>query len=488
MKDNSEILKIGWAQADITPDQPVLLAGQFHSRVSEGVKDPVTITVLAIDSSKDHLLLVSCDLVSIPNSFRDAVRTLVSQRNREIDPMKIILHATHTHTAPEVSIENKLDIHNEGEFLALPVMSVEEYVAFATERIADVIEEAWNSRKEGSTLYGKGYAVVGRNRRWVNREGISTMYGKTDTELFSHIEGYEDHSVNLLVTKNSEGLVTGLVVNIPCPSQEEEGEFRISADYWHDVRVALRKRFGEKLFILAQCSAAGDQSPHLLYEKEADARMASLHGRSNREEIAHRILSSVEDIMHALNHASPNPPFLLHHVERMDLPQSFLTSKDMEYARKEADRFYSQYEEEKKRFMEDPDSYRKESRWYCTLSSFYRRMRWYRRVIDRFNNQQQKPTIPTELHIIRLGDIAIATNCFEYYLDFGIYIKAQSKAVQTFLVQLAGAGTYVPSNRSVAGGGYGSVPASNPVGSDGGWKVAERTVEILSTFWKNSSA
>jgi len=46
--------------------------------------------------------------------------------------------------------------------------------------------------------------------------------------------------------------------------------------------------------------------------------------------------------------------------------------------------------------------------------------------------------MPVEIHVIRLGDMAIATNRFELYLDFGIRIKARSKAVQTFVVQLAG--------------------------------------------------
>jgi len=46
--------------------------------------------------------------------------------------------------------------------------------------------------------------------------------------------------------------------------------------------------------------------------------------------------------------------------------------------------------------------------------------------------------MPVEVHVIRLGDMAIASNRFELYLDFGIRIKARCPAVQTFVVQLAG--------------------------------------------------
>jgi len=113
-------------------------------------------------------------------------------------------------------------------------------------------------------------------------------------------------------------------------------------------------------------------------------------------------------------------------------------------------------------------------------------MSWYRGVAERYRLQKGSPTRDVELHIIRLGDIAFAANPFEYYLDFGIYIKCRSKAIQTFLVQLAGAGTYVPSRRSVQGGGYGSVPASNPIGPEGGRMIAERTVEILNELWQDA--
>jgi hypothetical protein len=112
-------------------------------------------------------------------------------------------------------------------------------------------------------------------------------------------------------------------------------------------------------------------------------------------------------------------------------------------------------------------------------------MRWNQGVLDRFDAQKMGPqTRPTEIHILRLGEIAIATNPFEYYLDYGIQIKARSPAVQTFLIQLAGAGTYVPSPRSVVGGGYGSLPASNPVGAEGGGVLRDKTIDLINAYWK----
>ncbi len=43
-------LLVGWASASITPDRPVALSGQFHTRVSQSVHDPITATALALDN------------------------------------------------------------------------------------------------------------------------------------------------------------------------------------------------------------------------------------------------------------------------------------------------------------------------------------------------------------------------------------------------------------------------------------------------------
>jgi len=80
---------------------------------------------------------------------------------------------------------------------------------------------------------------------------------------------------------------------------------------------------------------------------------------------------------------------------------------------------------------------------------------------------------------VRLGDIVIATNPFELFLDFGIQIKARSPAIQTFVVQLAGNGSYIPTERALAGKGYGAEPVSNPIGPEGGKMIVEETIKIL---------
>ena len=100
---NSEFF-IGWATADITPNRPVLLQGQYAARVSERIKDPLMSSALAIESvtgnSSENSILISCDLLYVNDGLRDNVRRLLKETVPEINSDKIILSATHTHTAP----------------------------------------------------------------------------------------------------------------------------------------------------------------------------------------------------------------------------------------------------------------------------------------------------------------------------------------------------------------------------------------------------
>jgi len=111
---------------------------------------------------------------------------------------------------------------------------------------------------------------------------------------------------------------------------------------------------------------------------------------------------------------------------------------------------------------------------------------WHGGVVERWERQQSGDATPftTEVHVVRIGDVAVATNQFELYTDFGIAIQARSPALQTFVVQLAGPGTYLPSARAARGGGYSATPESNEVGPEAGQVLVDHTVSVLRTLFE----
>jgi hypothetical protein len=58
----------------------------------------------------------------------------------------------------------------------------------------------------------------------------------------------------------------------------------------------------------------------------------------------------------------------------------------------------------------------------------------------------------------------------------------------TFIIQLAGPCSYVPSVRAALGGGYSAIVESNKVGPEGGQVLTDRTVEILKALWRPATS
>ncbi len=454
-------LHIGTSHVSITPSQPVALAGQRHARIAREVESPVTATALALETrdgnqSLDYAIMISCDLVAIRDGVQDRLRERLKASLPDFDMNKLFLSATHSHTAP-VTRDGVYVIPDTGVIKPL------EYVDFLVDRLADAAAEAWRSRQPGGVGWGLGHALVAHNRRAVYADGSAKMYGGTNTPSFTGIEGYEDHYVDVLFFFDANRQVVAAAVNLACPSQEVEGREKVNADFWHEVRLLLRKRFGELLQVIAWSGASGDQSPHLMWYKRAEERMRSLRGLNRLEEIARRIDLAVDEAYQGAKQDIRFDTALVHHVRNIQLPVRKVT--EQEYA--EAKAFCDAAAKE-----EQPDPRK------CL-----ERM-WNNSIVERYMKQKAEPYYAMELHAIRLGDVAVCTNPFELYTEFGVRIKARSRAVQTFVVQLACAsGAYVPTEKALRGGSYSTAVYSNLVGPQGGTSLVDQTVDAINSMW-----
>jgi hypothetical protein len=485
---------IGWASEDITPDHPVLLEGLFNARISEGIKDPITVTALALESgtvpSSEKAIMISCDLVGINDDLRDNVRSLLKESLPELRPEQVIVSAVHSHTAPVCSSQaNSKSMYG----VELEAMAPSACLKYISERIAKAAVQAWKGRKPGGISFGLGHAVIGDNRLAVDFSGKSTMLGKTDAPDFSHLEGYMDNSVNLLYTWDKTSKLTGVMVNIACPAQVSVLEYFISADFWNDTRLELRKRLGKNVFILPQCSTAGDLGPYVMVGAKAEERMQRIMGPDSietgrfsmgrRNQIAIYIADAVTSVFQYMKKNIVWDPQFGHRTEIVELSRRLIDIGDVNDALKESEGWKAKYDEMLLKFKENPEMMTK-SRWYVDITTSFRMMMRGQSVKERYELEKRQPTMPVEVHVLRIGDIVIATNPFELYLDYGMRIKGRSPAIQTFLVQLSGSGTYLPPSRSVAGGSYGAVPASTLVGPEGGQELVEKTLELINNLWQ----
>ena len=456
-------LWIGAATGDITPDGPVPLTGYRSVRISKSVHSRCQANVLAIEAREgdrvvDQAILVSCDLCVIRPGIQEGFRRRVADRLPGFDINKLFLAATHTHTAP-VLLQNRYQSYGDA-------IQPKEYVEFLYDRMADAVVEAWESRAAGAVAWGLGHAVVGCNRRAVFRDGSAVMYGKSNVPEFRGPEGYEDHAVDVLVFYDKEKRPKATAITVSCPAQSVRGS-SLSADFWHDVRKLLQERHGEGFCVLGFCAPAGDQAPHLLFGKKGEERMDQLRGLTRTQELGRRIADAFDDVLPLIQSDVRSDVPFVHRIERFELPGRKVS--EAEYAR--AKGLYDPLAAKEK--LVGPD---------------YWNMNFYKLTIDRYEAQQKAdPLYPTEMHVLRLGDVAVATNPFELFLDYGVQIRARSPAPQTVLIQLASPldfGYYVPTPRALRGGGYSAIVEQSLVGPEGGQALVERTVAAIRKLWE----
>lgn len=488
-------VKIGWASRNISTDRPINIPGQFYMRISQGVRDPLFVNSLVLDDGRDLVIFLSVDLSVIRYKLLDEVRTAVAKRKPAIPTNKIIMNATHTHSGASYSNEAlTLDIEQIAD-AGVDIASSDEYRDFLVGQCADAICEAYEKRSEGGIAYGYGYAVVGHSRRVVYFDDISKrggsvdgykidghakMYGNTNDDNFSHYEAGADHFINLLYTFDKNNNLTGAIINVPCPSQNSEHEYMLSADYWHDVRETIRAKHGD-IYILPQCAASGDLAPRILHYKAAqDRRFKLKYGEmalehAARKDIAERISWAFDEVLSWAKDDIKINVSLVHEVKTIQLTKRRIADEELEFAK-----------ESLKKLEAVPHKSEGASpiELISANSSLEAQKSRFKRIIKRYKEQDSAPKLPMELHVVKVGEVAFATNRFELYMDYMHRIQARSPFVQTFVVQLAGVpgddgGTYLATERGAAGKGYSACMFCNLVSPEGGQELVEETVKIL---------
>lgn len=496
-------LLIGWAEESIVPEKKVSLDGQFFERISEFVESDISATAMAVESDGDAMILVSVDVAHTDSGLVSLAREKFEALTSEVPANKVVISATHTHTSLTMNVPSK----SSGSTLAtaekilaefLPegkqykdlvetdesVITPEEAAEFVCEKIALAAYKAWTNRQEALYTNEFGRAAVGMCRRAHYDDGTSQMWGDTNTANFVAMEGGSDSGIELIYTFDKGKNLVGIVANIACPAQILEQRSFISGDYWGRTKAILREHFGEQIYLLGICGAAGDQCPRDLVrwvepetpiddpnvkrpnvlKRKADPSMYDISG-CNRvgKRIANEIISVFEEITEWKEEA-----VLTHKVIETKLPLRKVTMAEYNHAVRELEAYIAKHAQKESFNYEDNA-----------------RMHVFTGTIKRFRDQQKTEVYPIEYHIIRFGDIAIATSPFEMFLDYGNRIKARSYAEQTFIIQLCcGASGYLPTEKAEKAGHYSAYVSSGYVGHEGGDILTRNTIAEINEMWE----
>jgi hypothetical protein len=306
------------------------------------------------------------------------------------------------------------------------------------------------------------------------------MYGVCSQDNFLRFEGPVDHTIDMLYTWDMDRNLTGVLVDVPCPSQVFELHRFITADYWGYARSEIRERFGN-INVLSICGAAGDQNPLDLVRiskdnvqalKEWNAQAGEVFRNFDMAEecqlIGDRIAEAVvRGYKKAKNYVQTKPEFK-HTCFEMELPLRKVTQED--------------YEEAKQIIADNRAKFSADNRMTSDdVIKLFEPMG----VTNRWIEQNESDKYVFRVSVIRIGEIAIATNPFELFVEYGQRIRAKCKARQALICQLTnGTGGYLPTQAAIDGGSYSSKPASTKVGPEGGDELAERFVSEMDKLFE----
>ena len=489
-------IKIGWSEESIVPvGRKVDLVGQFYERISGEVETPIAVNALAIECGNDAVIFCACDLVGVSETLISNVKEALPE---SFPKDKLIISAIHTHTSLGYSKDDdnlanalfglKAFLPEEYSYKPLvtdnstDVIRGDEARAFLTERIAKAALTAWESRKEGSYACGFGRAAIGMCRRVCYDDGSAKMWGNANQANFTELESGNDSGIELLFTYDIDKKLTGVVANVACPSQVLEHQNFISSDYMGKVRELIRKKFGADVGFLGLISPAGDMCPRDMIRwvnspvtlndpnvsqdnkviHRADPSMFDIAGANlAAKRVANEIFWALDDVTEYISETE-----LVHKKLAVDLPVRRVTVAEYENAYKEITDFVKQ----------------------CTGTINYEdnaRMQIHSGVVERYNLQQTNDIFTIEVHTLRLGDIAFATNPFELFLNYGNQIRARSRAAQTFLIQLAcGYYGYLPTEKAEQGSHYSAFVSSGTAGHVGGEILVRKTIAEINDMFK----
>lgn len=231
-------LRVGVAEVDITPGTPTPLAGFAHRNNApfDGIDLPLALKAMWWSIGDENAILVVADILWWAPERVDDLRARIA-REWPVGADRIILHATHTHSAPHPSrvFTDSLGIPDDA------------WIELLESRLFEAIGEAWKRRAIASVSRGRGSSSIGLNRR----VAMGAAPGETASV---------DPEVTVLRVDDENGSPMALLVHYAChPTINELA--RVSSEFPGFMCDRIRQRLGNHAIVAFLQGCCGDINP-----------------------------------------------------------------------------------------------------------------------------------------------------------------------------------------------------------------------------------
>lgn len=241
-------LRAGLARVDITPDQPVTLAG-YESRkdLSKGVHDPLCARAVAFEKDGRKLVLVSTDSLGFYGGTAEPTRQAILDAC-SLQPSELFLCAIHTHSAPSLTLNAERGHANN---IA--------YTKALQSKLVQLTREALDHLQPVRLGLGSGSSPVGVNRREVAQDAE----GKTKIILGRNVSELTDREVQVLkLVRPENDQLAGVLFDYATHSTSlGPGNYLISGDIHGLAEQFLEKYLGPEIVAAGFAGASGNIDP-----------------------------------------------------------------------------------------------------------------------------------------------------------------------------------------------------------------------------------
>lgn len=436
--DSKRGLRVGMAEADITPPVGFPMAGYYHERLAEGQIDPLKAKAIVFRQGETTGALVVCDLIGIATDLSKEVRRRASEKTG-IPTSHIVVAATHSHTAPDYMKELWLYLGKQKQE-ALRSAYIEKLINGPVAAIVRAYDEAGEFTLE--TGVAMQQTPVAFNRRFVMRDGSVRTWQTLSNPDVVRAAGPIDPRIELLAIRYSaDGRLRGLLSNFAL-HLDTVGGMRWSADYPYFIEQTLRKNYGEDVISIFGTGCCGDIN-------HADPT------RKDRNKVDTIGNSLGTTICQQFAQLSPlQATGLKVNSQVVELPLQQVTEPEVARA---LDLIAAVKQGVKVEFFDHVTSYKQ-----LILDQFLHRQP-YAQTSQHITWGLSRalagigPTLPVDVTTMTIGDdVAIVCLPGEVFVELGLAIKQASPFRTTIIVELSNAveTIYVPHRAAYAGGSY----------------------------------
>lgn len=418
------------------------IQGATVSQKANSIRDDLEANALFLSNNSESILLVSCDLVGLLPDFIASARETMGEAIG-IDPRNIIIACTHTHSGPSLIPTNYLK----------PIDS--EYMERLQEWLVTLAKEAADTSRPAKIGNGLGRTQIGYNRRCCWADGTHTMHGETKRPDFTGLEGPDDPQHLILFAEDMDGNLIGIIHNNTSHPTCFYGRDFYSADFPGAARKYLREALGH-IPVLFFNGAFGDisidnmLSPHR-HSENSEQRIAR---------VGHLVAGETLRLLHE-NEPCTNP-ILTHVYEDIEIPVRLPDPEKVDEA---------------KQILAYIDTGEAQASWDMLFAHGVA-------LLQEEFGKNPVDTVP--VHVIRIGDVLLATQPCELYCQFGIDIKRRSPSQYTGICSITdGYNGYCPTMSGIMGGGYSGEPIWwTRLAPEGGYQIVDTAAKLMNQVWQ----